>query len=88
MPRGARMAKGLLLSCIRSKDPCIFFEPKVLYRSAVEQIPTKDYEIPLGKAEVLVEGDSVTLLGWGTQVIMRCHEFALGFSNYYNFYLT
>ena len=68
MPRGAMTAKGLLLSCIRSKDPCIFFEPKVLYRSAVEQVPVKDYELPIGKADVLVEGDNVTLLGWGTQV--------------------
>ena len=32
------MAKGLLLSCIRDKNPCIFFEPKILYRSAVEQV--------------------------------------------------
>jgi 2-oxoisovalerate dehydrogenase E1 component beta subunit len=68
MPRGATKAKGLLLSCIRSKDPCIFFEPKILYRSAVEQVPTKDYEMPLGKADILVEGENVTLLGWGTQV--------------------
>jgi len=71
VPRGAQVGKGLLLSCIRSQDPCIFLEPKVLYRSAVEQVPTKDYEIPLGKAEVLVEGDDVTLLGWGTQVNVR-----------------
>jgi 2-oxoisovalerate dehydrogenase E1 component beta subunit len=34
----------------------------------VEQVPVKDYEIPLGKADVLVEGENVTLLGWGTQV--------------------
>ena len=69
MPRGAMKAKGLLLSCIRSKDPCIFFEPKILYRSAVEQVPVKDYELPIGKADILVEGDNVTLLGWGTQVL-------------------
>ena len=28
-------AKGLLLSCIRDRNPCIFFEPKILYRSSV-----------------------------------------------------
>jgi len=44
------------------------FEPKILYRSAVEQVPTKDYECPLGKADILVEGGDVTLIGWGTQV--------------------
>lgn len=68
IPRGAVKAKGLLLSCIRSNDPCIFFEPKILYRSAVEQVPVRDYELPIGKADILLEGDNVTLLGWGTQV--------------------
>ena len=31
-------------------------EPKILYRAAVEQVPVADYELPLGKAEVLKEG--------------------------------
>ena len=57
------MAKGLLLSCIRDKNPCIFFEPKILYRSAVENVPIKDYELPLGKADIVVPGDDVTLIG-------------------------
>jgi len=68
VPRGPVMAKGLLLSCIRDKNPCIFFEPKILYRSAVENVPIKDYELPLGKADIVVPGDDVTLIGWGTQV--------------------
>ena len=56
IPRGPIKAKGLLLSCIQEKDPCLFFEPKVLYRSAVEMVPTKDYTLPLSKADVLEEG--------------------------------
>lgn len=56
VPRGPIKAKGLLLSCIRDPDPCIFLEPKVLYRSAVEKVPEEDYTLPLGKADVLVEG--------------------------------
>lgn len=68
IPRGPRKAKGLLLSCIQDPDPCLFLEPKVLYRAAVEDVPTEDYTLPLGKADVLVEGDAVTLIGWGTQV--------------------
>lgn len=68
IPRSPSMAKGLLLSCIRDKNPCIFFEPKILYRSAVEQVPTKDYMLPLGKADIMQEGSDVTLIGWGTQV--------------------
>jgi len=53
IPRSPVQAKGMLLSCIRSKDPCIFFEPKVLYRIAEEDVPQEDYMIPLGKAEIL-----------------------------------
>lgn len=68
VPRGPIQAKGLLLTCIRDPDPCIFFEPKIMYRQAAEQVPTGDYEIPLGKAEVLKEGRDVTLVGWGTQI--------------------
>ncbi|XP_071954825.1 2-oxoisovalerate dehydrogenase subunit beta, mitochondrial-like isoform X2 [Antedon mediterranea] len=72
IPRGPIQAKGLLLSCIRDNNPCIFFEPKILYRMAVEQVPVGDYEIPLSEAEVLVEGSDVTLVAWGTQVhVMR-----------------
>lgn len=61
-------AKGLLLAAIRSKDPIIFFEPKVLYRSAVDDVPIADYEIEIGKANVRREGSDVTLVGWGAQV--------------------
>ncbi|GLG96570.1 2-oxoisovalerate dehydrogenase subunit beta, mitochondrial-like Protein [Gryllus bimaculatus] len=68
IPRGPIKAKGLLLSCIRDKDPCIFLEPKILYRAAVEEVPVSDYSLPIGKADVLLEGDAVTLVGWGTQV--------------------
>lgn len=56
VPRGPYQAKGLLLACIRDKNPCIFFEPKILYRSSVEEVPVSDYEIPLSTAEVIVEG--------------------------------
>lgn len=68
IPRGPVKAKGLLLACIQDKNPCIFFEPKVLYRAAVEDVPVKEYTLPLEKADVLVAGDAVTLIGWGTQV--------------------
>ncbi|KAI1292295.1 2-oxoisovalerate dehydrogenase subunit beta, mitochondrial [Halotydeus destructor] len=68
MPRGPIQAKGLLLSCIRDPNPCLFLEPKILYRMAVEQVPVKDYTVPLSQAQVLLEGHDVTIVGWGTQV--------------------
>ena len=32
------------------------------------QVPTKDYMLPIGKADIMQEGSDVTLIGWGTQV--------------------
>jgi len=56
IPRSPIKAKGLLLACIEDKNPCIFFEPKILYRSSSEQVPIKDYKLPLGSADVVVPG--------------------------------
>ncbi|KAF6763912.1 pyruvate dehydrogenase [Ephemerocybe angulata] len=68
IPRSPIQAKGLLLGAIRDPNPVIFMEPKILYRSAVEQVPIDDFELPLGKAEVLVPGEDLTLVTWGTPV--------------------
>lgn len=68
VPRGPITAKGLLLACIREKDPCVFLEPKILYRFASEEVPVSDYTLPLGQAQVLRQGDAATLIGWGTQI--------------------
>lgn len=68
IPRNPVQAKGLLLSCIRDENPCVFFEPKILYRSSVSLVPTEDYSLPLGKAEVIKTGKDVTIVGWGSQM--------------------
>jgi len=68
IPRGPYQAKGLLLSCIKDENPCIFFEPKALYRYAKEAIPVEYYELPLSKADVVQEGADITLIAWGSQV--------------------
>ncbi|QYJ77027.1 alpha-ketoacid dehydrogenase subunit beta [Shewanella sp. FJAT-52076] len=68
VPRNAHQAKGLLLASIRDKNPVVFFEPKRLYRASVGEVPEGDYELPLGKAEVVKEGKDITLLAWGAQM--------------------
>ena len=40
----------------------------MLYRAAIEDVPDLEYEIPLGKAEILHEGTDVTVVGWGAQL--------------------
>ena len=71
MPRSPIQAKGLLLASIRSNDPCLFFEPKALYRAASEEVPTDAYELPLSMAEVLRPGADVTVVSYG-QPLYKC----------------
>ena len=68
VPRNPYQAKGLLLASIRDDNPVIFFEPKRLYRASVGEVPEEDYQLPLGKAEVMQQGTDITLLAWGAQV--------------------
>ena len=56
VPRNPYQAKGLLLASIRDDNPVIFFEPKRLYRASVGEVPEEDYQLPLGKAEVVQQG--------------------------------
>ena len=58
-------AKGLLISSIRDPDPIIFMEPKRVYRAIKEEVPEKDYTVPLGKARIAREGQDMTLLAYG-----------------------
>ncbi|WP_345854061.1 alpha-ketoacid dehydrogenase subunit beta [Shewanella algae] len=68
VPRNPYQAKGLLLASIRDKNPVVFFEPKRLYRASVGNVPEGDYQLELGKAEVVREGKDITLLAWGAQM--------------------
>ena len=63
-----KQAKGLLIACINDPNPTIFFEPKGLYRASVGEVPDEYYEIPLGKGEIIQEGEDVTIVGWGSQM--------------------
>src|SRR6185312_2046949 len=55
-------AKGLLISAIRDNDPVIFLEHMKLYRSFRGEVPEGEYTIPLGKANIVKEGEHVTLV--------------------------
>jgi pyruvate dehydrogenase E1 component beta subunit len=65
MPSRPYDAKGLLISAIRDPDPVIFFEPKRVYRSFREEVPDEEYTLPIGRAKVLSEGMSCTVITWG-----------------------
>jgi 2-oxoisovalerate dehydrogenase E1 component len=53
-------AKGLLTAAIRSNNPVVFFENKLLY-VVTGPVPEEDYLVPLGTAEVKRSGTDVTV---------------------------
>ena len=61
-------AKGLLISAIRDPDPVIFLEPMRVYRAIKEEVPDKEYTVPLGKAEVEQEGSDLTVISYGAML--------------------
>ena len=61
-------AKGLLKAAIRDPDPVLFFEHKRAYRLIKGEVPTDDYTLPIGKADVKRKGDDVTVITYGLAV--------------------
>ena len=68
VPSSPADAKGLLSAAIRSEDPVMFLEPKVLYRAGRELVPDAPYELPLGRARIRRQGSDVTLVTYGGMV--------------------
>ena len=64
-------AKGLLTASIRSDNPIVFFEHKMLYGTSGE-VPEEPYTLELGKAKVKREGEDVTVVA-----SMKMSEYAL-----------
>lgn len=60
--------KGLLISAIRDPDPVIFLEPMRVYRAIKEEVPDKEYTIPIGRAEVEQEGSDLTVISYGSML--------------------
>ena len=61
-------AKGLLAAAIRSPDPVVVLEPKLLYRTPRAEVPGGAHVVPLGKARVAREGEDVSLIAYGSMV--------------------
>jgi 2-oxoisovalerate dehydrogenase E1 component beta subunit len=61
-------AKGLLKAAIRDPNPVIYFEHKFLYRRIKAVLPTEDYIVPIGKAEVKRIGSTISVMTYGAMV--------------------
>lgn len=67
-PATAADAKGLLIAAINDPNPVMFFEHKGLYRSDEEEVPEAYYEIEIGKARIVEEGEDVSVITYGKGV--------------------
>lgn len=72
MPSTPYDVKGLLKAAIRDNDPVLFFEHKRAYRLIKGEVPTDDYTLPIGKADIKREGEDITVITYGL-----CVHFAL-----------
>jgi pyruvate dehydrogenase E1 component beta subunit len=67
-PSTPKEAKGLLKAAIRDNNTVLFFEHVLLYNLR-EDIPEEDdFIIPLGKANVLREGEDITIVSYSRMV--------------------
>ncbi len=69
-PSNAEDASGLLRTAMRSHNPSIFFEHRVLLdaSSARRPYPGDDFVLPLGVARTVQSGTDLTIVTWGAMV--------------------
>jgi 2-oxoisovalerate dehydrogenase E1 component len=61
-------AKGLLIAAINDPNPVMYFEHKALYRSVSGPVPEDYYEIEIGRARHVREGDEISIITYGAGV--------------------
>jgi 2-oxoisovalerate dehydrogenase E1 component len=73
MPSNAEDAVGLLRAALRGNNPTIFFEHRALLDGtwARRPYPGDEYLLPMGRARIITEGDTLTVVSWGAMV-ERC----------------
>lgn len=68
LPSTASEVKGLLKTAIRDDNPVIFMEHKMQYNKTFS-VPEGEYTIPFGKANIVHEGDQLTIAATSDMVI-------------------
>jgi len=69
-------AKGLLKTAIRDDNPVVFFEDKMSYKLK-GPVPTEEYTIPFGVADIKRAGNDITLVGTSSMVQLAMEAAAL-----------
>jgi len=68
IPSSPRNARALLVAAIRDPDPVVFMEPKRSYRAFKEEVPEEEEVMEIGKAQVVQEGEDLTVVSWGAMM--------------------
>ena len=68
IPSGPRTARALLVAAIRDPDPVVFFEHKALYHASKEEVPDESEAMPIGRAQVVLEGRGLTMVAYGAML--------------------
>jgi len=68
MPSTPHDAKGLLISAIESQDPVIYMEPKRIYRAVKQEVSEEKFNVEIGKANVVQQGNDVTVVSYGAMM--------------------
>lgn len=61
-------AKGLMKSAIRDDNPVVILEDKMMYKTVKGLVPSEEYTIPIGLADVKKQGSDITLLATSSMV--------------------
>ena len=69
-----KKAKGLLSQAIRDNNPVLCIEHKRL-RAMEEEVPEGPFTMPIGKADIVLEGSDITFVTWG-YMVYSCLEAA------------
>ena len=57
-----------MIAAINDPNPVLYFEHKALYRSISGQVPEEYYEIEIGKARLVQDGDDISIITYGAGV--------------------
>jgi len=68
IPSTPRMAKGLMISAVRDKNPVIILESRWLYK-VKQAVPTEMFEERLDRAKVVQKGKDVTVVAYGDGLV-------------------
>jgi len=77
-PYSAEDCRGLLKAAIRDPDPIVFLENEIMYGQAfdvADEVLSKDFVLPIGKAKVERQGGNVTLVSH-SRGVQSCLEAA------------